>query len=197
MTSRRSTKVTIEGVKRRAQAIRVLLMDCDGVLTDGRIILLPEGDDIKLFDAHDGQGLKLAARAGLRTGVITVRYSRTLERRAAEVSVHHLYQGVERKIEAYERILRDEGARDDEIAYIGDDLPDLPLMRRAGLAIAVANAVEDVKRAAHYVTHREGGRGAVREAIELILKAQGKWEQVLAEYLAESSHRESSSVGRM
>lgn len=85
--------MTIEEVKRRARAIRVLLMDCDGVLTDGRIILLPGGDDIKLFDAHDGQGLKLAARAGLRTGVITIRYSRTLERRAAEVSVHHLYQG--------------------------------------------------------------------------------------------------------
>jgi 3-deoxy-D-manno-octulosonate 8-phosphate phosphatase (KDO 8-P phosphatase) len=190
--------MTIEEVKRRARAIRVLLMDCDGVLTDGRIILLPGGDDIKLFDAHDGQGLKLAARAGLRTGVITIRYSRTLERRAAEVSVHHLYQGVERKIEAYERIRQEEGVRDEEIAYIGDDLPDLPPMRRAGLAIAVANAVEDVKHAAHYVTHHEGGRGAVREAIELILRAQGKWERVLAEYLTgESLHPESDPAERM
>ncbi|GBC82021.1 3-deoxy-D-manno-octulosonate 8-phosphate phosphatase KdsC [bacterium HR10] len=176
-----------EEVRRRAQAIRVVLMDCDGVLTDGRIVLLPEGEDVKLFDAHDGQGLKLAARAGLRTGVITIRHSRTLERRVAEVSVHHLYQGVERKLEAYERILREEGARDEEVAYIGDDLPDLPPMRRAGLAVAVANAVDDVKRVAHYVTQREGGRGAVRETIELILKAQGKWEIVLAEYLAEGA----------
>lgn len=182
-----------EEVKRRAQAIRVLLMDCDGVLTDGRIILLPEGDDIKLFDAHDGQGLKLAARAGLRTGVITIRHSRTLERRAAEVAVHYLCQGVERKLDAYERILREEGARDEEVAYIGDDLPDLPPMRRAGLAVAVANAVEDVKRAAHYVTRCEGGRGAVRETIELILKAQGKWERVLADYLEASSREERSA----
>jgi 3-deoxy-D-manno-octulosonate 8-phosphate phosphatase (KDO 8-P phosphatase) len=172
-----------EDLRRRAQAVRVLLMDCDGVLTDGRIIVLPEGDDVKLFDAHDGQGLKLAARAGLHTGVITIRRSRTLERRAAEVAVRYLYQGVERKLEAYERILGEVGARDEEVAYIGDDLPDLPPMRRAGLAVAVANAVEDVKRVAHYVTRCEGGRGAVRETIELILKAQGKWERLLAEYL--------------
>lgn len=173
-----------EEILHRARAVRALLMDCDGVLTDGRIILLPEGDDIKLFDAHDGQGLKLAARAGVRTGVITVRRSRALERRAQEVGIHRLFQGIERKIEVYQQFLREEGLRDQEVAYIGDDLPDLPPMRRAGLAVAVPDAVEEVRRIAHYVTRNAGGRGAVRETIELILKAQGKWDALLAELFA-------------
>lgn len=169
-------------LKRRAERVRLILMDCDGVLTDGRIILLPEGDEIKFFNSLDGQGLKLAARAGLRTGIITIRRSRVLERRAAELHVHHLHQDVANKLEAYRAVLADEAVTDDEVAYIGDDLPDLPPMKRAGLAIAVANAVEEVKQAAHYVTRTPGGQGAVREAIELILKAQGKWEGLLAPY---------------
>lgn len=169
-------------LRRRAERVRLILMDCDGVLTDGRIILLPEGDEIKFFSALDGQGLKLAARAGLHTGIITIRRSRALERRAAELHVHHLYQDVKNKLDAYRAVLADEAVTDEAVAYIGDDLPDLPPMSRAGLAIAVGNAVEEVKQAAHYVTRAQGGQGAVREAIELILKAQGKWESLLAEY---------------
>jgi len=171
-------------LNQRAERIRVILMDCDGVLTDGRIILLPEGDEIKFFSSLDGQGLKLAARAGLRTGIITIRHSRVLERRAAELHVHHLHQNVTNKLDAYRAILALEAVGDDQVAYIGDDLPDLPPMRRAGLAIAVANAVEEVRQVAHFVTRAEGGRGAVREAIELILKAQRKWDDLLGDYWA-------------
>jgi len=167
---------------RRVERIRLILMDCDGVLTDGRVILLPEGDDIKFFNSLDGMGLKLAARAGLQTGIITTRRSRVLERRAAELSVRYLFQEAENKIEAYETILGAAGVADEAVAYIGDDLPDLPLMKRVALAIAVANAVREVKQAAHYVTRNSGGHGAVREVIELVLKAQGKWDEILSTY---------------
>jgi len=171
-----------DDLRRRAERIRLLLMDCDGVLTDGRIVLLPEGEDIKFFHSHDGQGLKLAAQAGLRTGVITTRASRVLERRVKEMKVHHLYQNTDNKIEAYEAILSEEGLSDEEVAFIGDDLPDLPVMLRVGLAIAVANAVAEVKGQAHLVTKKEGGRGGVREAVEFILKVQGKWAGVVARF---------------
>lgn len=169
-------------LKRRAQRIRLLLMDCDGVLTDGRIVLLPEGEDIKFFHSQDGQGVKMAGQAGLRTGVITTRASRVLERRVKEMKMHHLYQNADIKIAAYEAILRQEGLSDDAVAFIGDDLPDLPVMQRVGLAIAVANAVAEVKAQAHLVTNQPGGHGGVREAVEFILKAQGKWDGILAQF---------------
>jgi 3-deoxy-D-manno-octulosonate 8-phosphate phosphatase (KDO 8-P phosphatase) len=168
-------------VAARAKKIRVLLMDVDGVLTDGRIWLLSLGDgtasEIKGFSAYDGAGLKLARAAGLRTGIITGRSSAAVTQRARECQMEFVYQGRETKLETYEEIMRVTGASDAEIAYVGDDLPDLPLMQRAGLAAAVANAAIEVKRAAHFVTARSGGDGAVREVIELIVKAQGKWEE--------------------
>jgi 3-deoxy-D-manno-octulosonate 8-phosphate phosphatase (KDO 8-P phosphatase) len=139
-------------------------------------------EDTKFFHAHDGQGMKLAALAGLRTGVITTRSSHALERRLKEMKAHHLCQNAENKILAYEAILSEEGVTDEAVAYIGDDLPDLPVMRRVGLAIAVSNAVAEVKAHAHWITQREGGHGGVREAIEFILKAQGKWDAVVAPY---------------
>jgi 3-deoxy-D-manno-octulosonate 8-phosphate phosphatase (KDO 8-P phosphatase) len=172
----------VSDLKWRAQRIRLLLMDCDGVLTDGRIVLLPEGEDIKFFHSQDGQGVKLAGQAGLRTGVITTRASRVLERRVKEMKTPHLYQNAENKVEAYDAILKQEGLSDDEVAFIGDDLPDLPVMQRVGLAIAVANAVSEVKAQAHLVTTKEGGRGGVREAVEFILKAQGKWDEIVAQF---------------
>ena len=163
----------------RARKIRVLLMDVDGVLTDAHIWLLSRRDgtasEIKGFNAYDGVGLKLARAAGLRTGVITGRDSAAVTQRARECQIEFVYQERATKLAAYEEILRATGASDAETAYIGDDLPDLPLLQRAGLAVAVANAVPEVKRAAHYVTARSGGDGAVREVIELIVKAQGKW----------------------
>lgn len=166
----------------RARKIRILLMDVDGVLTAGQVFLLPLADgtatEMKAFHSQDGAGLKLAREGGLRTGVISGRQSAAMTRRAEEVGMEFVFQGRGEKLAAYEEILRIAGARDSEVAYIGDDLPDLPILRRVGLAIAVANAVDEVRRAAHHVTRRSGGDAGVREAIEGILKAQGKWSAV-------------------
>ena len=163
----------------RARKVRLLLMDVDGVLTDGRVYLqeFPGGEvlEMKVFHSQDGAGLKLARLAGLRLGVITGRNSAAMTRRAQENGMEFVYQGREEKGPAYEEILRRAQASDDEVAFVGDDLPDLPVLRRAGLAVAVANAVPEVKGVAHFVTQRHGGEGAVREVIEFILKAQGKW----------------------
>jgi 3-deoxy-D-manno-octulosonate 8-phosphate phosphatase (KDO 8-P phosphatase) len=163
----------------RAKRIRVLLMDVDGVLTDGRIWLLSRSDgtasEIKGFSAYDGAGLKLARAAGLRTGLITGRESSAVTQRARECEIEFVYQHRATKIGALEEILQTTGAKENEVAYVGDDLPDVPVLQRVGLAAAVANAVPEVKRAAHFVTSRSGGEGAVREVIELIVKAQGKW----------------------
>jgi len=164
----------------RAKRIRVLLMDVDGVLTDGRIWLLSRRDgtasEIKGFHSRDGAGLKLARAAGLRTGIITGRESAAVSQRARECEIEFVYQGRATKIEAYDEIVRATGAESSEIAYVGDDLPDIPVLRRVGLAVAVANAAPEVKRAAHFVTSLAGGEGAIREVIELLVKAQGKWE---------------------
>jgi 3-deoxy-D-manno-octulosonate 8-phosphate phosphatase (KDO 8-P phosphatase) len=169
-------------VAARARKIRVLLMDVDGVLTAGNVYLMPLADgtavEMKAFHSQDGAGLKLARDAGLRTGVISGRESAAVTRRAQEVGMEFVFQGRGEKVPAYEEILRVAGVRDSDVAYIGDDLPDLPILQRVGLAIAVANAVEEVRRAVHHVTRRTGGDAGVREAIEGILKAQGKWREV-------------------
>jgi 3-deoxy-D-manno-octulosonate 8-phosphate phosphatase (KDO 8-P phosphatase) len=163
----------------RARKIRVLLMDVDGVLTDGRIWLQSLPDDtaseIKGFSAYDGAGLKMARAAGLRTGLITGRKSAAVAQRARECEMEFVYQGRAIKLEAYREILQLAGVGDAEVAYVADDLPDLQVLERAGLAVAVANASPEVKHTAHYVTARSGGEGAVREVVEIILKAQGKW----------------------
>lgn len=168
----------------RAKKIRVLLMDVDGVLTDGRVWLAswPDGTahEAKGFDAYDGQGLMLARTMGLRTGVITGRESPAVARRAKELGLEFLYQGQAVKVGAFEEILAKSSARAEEVCYVADDLPDLPVLARVGLAVAVANASAEVKKAAHYVTRARGGAGAVREVVELILKAQGKWKQAIS-----------------
>lgn len=168
--------------------MRLLLMDVDGVLTDGHIHLLslPDGtaEELKVFHAHDGAALKLVRAAGLRTGVITGRDSAAMTRRAREVGMDFVSQKQAKKLPAYETILRKAQVSDEEAAYIGDDLPDLPVMERVGLAIAVGNAAPEVKRAAHYVTRRRGGDGAVREAIEAILRARGVWREMIGKALA-------------
>jgi 3-deoxy-D-manno-octulosonate 8-phosphate phosphatase (KDO 8-P phosphatase) len=170
-------------LKKRAAQIEVLLMDVDGTMTDGGVTLLSQTDEvaleIKTFDAHDGQGLTLARTAGLRTGCITGRQSSALLRRAREMHMEFIYMKQPEKLPAYEEILHKTGVPESAVAYIGDDLPDLPLMRRVGLAVAVGNAVPEVKKAAHYTTKALAGRGAVREAIELILKSKGIWEAMI------------------
>lgn len=170
-------------LKKRAAQIKVLLMDVDGTLTDGGVTLLSQHDgsalEIKTFDAHDGQGLTLAQTAGLRTGCITGRESAALLRRAREMKIEFIYMKQALKMPAYEEILRKANVSDAAVAYVGDDLPDIPLMRRCGLAIAVGDAVPEVKKVAHYTTKALAGHGAVREAIELILKSRGIWESMI------------------
>lgn len=170
-------------LKKRAAQIKVLLMDVDGTMTDGSVTLLSQPDgtalEIKTFDAHDGQGLTLANTAGLRTGCITGRESAALLRRAHEMKMEFIYMKQPLKIPAYEEILRKADVSDSAVAFVGDDLPDIPLMRRAGLAIAVGDAVPEVKHVAHYTTKALAGHGAIREAIELILKSKGIWEEMI------------------
>ncbi|MGA3105132.1 MAG: HAD hydrolase family protein [Terriglobales bacterium] len=170
-------------LKKRASRIRVLLMDVDGTMTDGSVTLLSQNDgtalEIKTFDAHDGQGLTLARTAGLRTGCITGRESPALLRRAQEMKMEFVYMKQPLKMPAYEEILRKAEASDAEVAFVGDDLPDIPLLRRAGLAVAVGDAVPEVKDAAHYTTRALAGRGAIREAVELILRSKGIWAEMI------------------
>src|SRR5208282_2584977 len=178
----RSLKVS-PSVKKRAAQIKVLLMDVDGTMTDGGVMLLSQPDgtalEIKKFDAHDGQGLTLAHTAGLRTGCITGRESAALLRRAHEMGMEFIYMKRPNKIPPYEEILRKANVPDSAVAYVGDDLPDIPLLRRAGLAIAVGNAVPEVKEATHYTTKALPGHGAVREAVELVLRSKEIWEAMI------------------
>lgn len=147
-------------------------MDCDGVLTDGRIILLPDGDEQKTFHVRDGQGIVRCHRAGLKTGIISGRTSSATERRARELEMTYVRQNIEDKLAAFEEILAAAGVAEDECAYIGDDVGDISVMRRVGLAIAVSDAADETKQAAQKTTVARGGHGAVREAIDFILKAQ-------------------------
>ena len=179
----KSRRTLAADVTKRAKKIEVLLMDVDGTLTDGKVTLLSQPDgtalEIKSFDAHDGQGLTLARTAGLRTGFITGRESPALLRRAREMHMEFIYQKQPTKIPAYEEILRTAGVAEAAVAFVGDDLPDLSVMRRVGLAVAVGDAAPEVKRAAHYVTKVDAGHGAIREVVELILKAKGIWEEMI------------------
>jgi len=181
-SSKKGLKISAS-LKKRAAKIKVVLMDVDGTITDGSVTLESQPDgtalEIKTFDAHDGQGISLARTAGLRMGVITGRGSAALRRRMKELSVEFVYEKQPHKIAAYEEILKKAAVGEDEVAYLGDDLPDLTVMRRVGLAVAVGNAVPEVKDAAHYTTTRNGGKGAARELVELILKSQGTWDEMI------------------
>ena len=155
--------------------IRLLVMDVDGVLTDGRIILDSTGNESKEFHVRDGSGLKLWQRAGKRAAVITGRTSTVVAVRAAEIGLDPVIQGAAEKLPAFRRVLNECRVKPEQVAYVGDDLPDVPVMVQCGLAVAVADACPEARRAAHYVTTAPGGHGAVREAIELILGCQGAW----------------------
>jgi 3-deoxy-D-manno-octulosonate 8-phosphate phosphatase (KDO 8-P phosphatase) len=164
----------------RAKRIKLLLMDCDGVLTDARIWLTPDGDEQKAFHARDGQGISVWHRAGFKSGIISGRASGGTERRAHELKIQYVHQYSKAKLVALETILAEAAVSADECCFIGDDLGDVGVMRQVGLAVAVADAAGDTKAAAHYITTLVGGAGAVREVIELILKAQGRWDEVIA-----------------
>ena len=169
-------------LQQRASKITTLIADVDGVLTDGRIVYAEHGDELKFFDVQDGAGLVFWNRVGLRSALITARQSRLAQRRAKEMRVDFVAQKALIKLPVYEQLLKKWRLTDEQVCVIGDDLMEYPLLRRAGLAVAVANAVDDIKHIAHYTTQHPGGHGAVREVIELILKAKGLWDDVLLRY---------------
>ncbi|ADV82385.1 KdsC family phosphatase [Terriglobus saanensis] len=178
----------------RARKIKLFLMDVDGTLTDGGVCLIsatvassteaPTVTEMKVFNAQDGQGLSLARTMGIQTGFITGRSSPAVSKRAEELKVNFVYLGQASKTQAFEECLQKAGVTEDEVAYMGDDLPDIPLALRAGLGVCVADGVEDLKTVCNFTTSRKGGRGAAREVIELILKAQGRWEEAVPLALA-------------
>jgi 3-deoxy-D-manno-octulosonate 8-phosphate phosphatase (KDO 8-P phosphatase) len=205
--------------KVRAKKIKLLLFDVDGVLTDGKVYIFPAPAgfraatedpaakhhaggfgvvsqsliESKGFHAHDGTAISFARIAGIQTGLITKRISETVALRARDLKIKHVFQGIQDKGSVFQEILRQEGLDANQAAFVGDDVMDLPVMRNCGLAIAVANARAEVKAEAHYVTPHAGGEGALRDAIEYILKAQGRWKQVLNDYISERSPKKSGA----
>ena len=204
--------------KKRAKKIKLLLFDVDGVLTDGKLYIFPAPAGVqqatqehaakhggkggfaflshdyleaKGFHAHDGTSISLARLAGIKTGLITKRISETVALRARDLKLEHVHQGIQDKLTVFLEILKQEKLRPAEAAFVGDDVIDLPVMRNCGLAIAVKNARKEVKDEAHYVTPHAGGDGALRDAVEYILKAQGKFKKVVDEYIGERSPKDS------
>jgi len=178
----------------RARKIKLFLMDVDGTLTDGGVCLIsttaadgsgdPVVSEMKVFNAHDGQGLSLAHTMGIQTGFITGRSSPAVARRAKELKVAFVYLGQAKKTAAFEECMQRAGVTEEEVAYMGDDLPDIPLARRSGLAVCVADGAPELKAICHFTTRNNAGRGAAREVVELILKAQGRWEEAVPLALA-------------
>jgi 3-deoxy-D-manno-octulosonate 8-phosphate phosphatase (KDO 8-P phosphatase) len=169
-------------VQERAARIKLLLMDCDGVLTDGRIWLFDDGEEQKGFHTRDGLGIDLLHRAGLRSGIISGRTSRAVETRAHTLGMSFVVQGHENKVQAFADVLAQASVVNTEVAYIGDDLNDIPLIVKSGLGVAVADAALETREHAHYVTKALGGFGAVREVIELILKSQDRWDDLIKRF---------------
>ncbi len=170
-------------VAEKASRIRLLLFDVDGVLTDGTVIMHADGSESKGFHIRDGAAIVLAQRAGLTVGLLSSRSSGATAQRAAQLAIPIVVQGVGSKLEAYERIVRDAGLTDDAVSYMGDDLVDLPVLSRAGLSAAPADAVAEVRERTDWVSSLAGGRGAVRELIELVLRAQSRWDDATARYV--------------
>mgnify|MGYP001336776509 CR=1 FL=1 len=161
---------------------RLLLLDVDGVLTDGRITYGSGNIELKSFDVKDGHGIKLVQRAGIEVGIITGRESEVVARRASELGIVHLYQGAKDKLIPYREILQKTGLCDEAIAYVGDDLIDLPILQRVGFSATVSDAVDEVKERVDFVASRAGGHGAVREICDILLRSQGLWDEVTSRY---------------
>ena len=168
-------------MKDALKKIKCVAMDVDGVLTDGRIIIDSKGVETKNFDVQDGFGIVFLKKCGIKTAILSARKSGVIAHRAKDLKIDKVYVGVFPKLSAYERMLKEFKVLDEEVCFIGDDLADLGVMYRCGVSVAVANAVSEVKQIADYVTVRQGGRGAVREVVELILQAQGHWDPKLYE----------------
>lgn len=166
----------------RASKIELLLLDVDGVLTDGSIYYGPEGELIKVFNVHDGTAIKWLQRVGVEVALLTGRESEPLFARASELGIDTVMSNVKIKLPVFNDFIKERDLDPEKIAYMGDDLLDLTVMRRVGLALAPADAAEEVRQAAHFVASKPGGKGAVREACELIIKAAGKWDEIMARY---------------
>jgi 3-deoxy-D-manno-octulosonate 8-phosphate phosphatase (KDO 8-P phosphatase) len=187
----------------RARRIKVLLFDVDGVLTDGSITIIPNansaelsGVEVKSFSAHDGMGIALAHVAGLKVGWITKRVSQVVAIRARDLRIEHVYQGQHYKVQALDQVIAEEGCTLEEIAYVGDDIIDLPVLRKVGLAVASANARPQVKAIAHFVTANPGGYGAARDTIDLLLEARGVLSETIEEYLdPENAEAKKADIG--
>ena len=169
-------------IKEKAKRIKFLILDVDGVLTDGKIIYDSEGKEMKFFNVLDGLGIVLLRRAGIKTAIITAKTSKVVMRRSKDMQVFAVYQNVAKKEKTYKKILKKFKLTDSQVCFIGDELIDLPVLNRAGFSVAVSNAVPEVKRKADYITKRPGGGGAVREVIEIILKSQKKWNEIVKTY---------------
>jgi 3-deoxy-D-manno-octulosonate 8-phosphate phosphatase (KDO 8-P phosphatase) len=168
----------------RAASVRLLVLDVDGVLTDGGLFYGPDGESLKRFNVLDGHGIKLLQEAGVAVAIISARKSPIVSRRATDLGITHLFQGVHDKLSAFNALLAQTGLPAEQCGFIGDDVIDLPVLLRAGFAVSVAHGHPDVRARVHYVTQAGGGQGAVRELCDLILHAQGKYEAALAPYLA-------------
>jgi len=168
-------------IEELAKKIKLLILDVDGVLTDSRIIYDNFGDEIKCFNAYDGFGMTLLRRAGIRSVIITARKTNIVMRRAKDMHIDRVYSD-HRKLRIYEKVIKKFKIKNEEACFIGDDLIDLPVLKRVGLSVAPPEAAEEVKKSCHYVTKKSGGKGAVRELIEIILKSQGLWDNVISEY---------------
>jgi len=171
-----------EGLRDRVKKIKLLLLDVDGVLTDGRIVYDSRGHDMKFFDVHDGLGIYALRRVGIKTILITAKGSRAIKPRARDMQVEEVFENISPKTVVLNKILRKYKVKLDEVCFVGDDLVDLGLMKKVGFSVAVFNAVPEIKQAAHYISLKEGGRGAVREVAELILKSQDQWSKILRLY---------------
>ena len=169
-------------IKERFLKIKAVLMDVDGVLTDGRIVFGSSGDELKFFDVQDGLGLVMLQRSGFKTAWVSSRKSKIVQRRAKDLSIHKVFENTSDKLKVCRKLEGKFKVQPEEICFIGDDLVDLEAMKRVGLAIAVGNAVPEVKEVAHYVTERKGGSGAVREVADLLIKTQSKWDQAVQVY---------------
>jgi 3-deoxy-D-manno-octulosonate 8-phosphate phosphatase (KDO 8-P phosphatase) len=182
MDKMKTEKMSKTKIMAAAKKIKILILDVDGVLTDGSIILDNNGNEIKAFHVRDGHGIKMLGKAGIRVAIITGRYSEVVDRRALELGIADVYQRCYVKTTAYEQLLVKYSLTDSEAAYVGDDVVDITLLKRVGLPVVVADGVDEAKKCALMITRDRGGRGAVREVTDLLLKATGKWEEFIDEY---------------
>ena len=167
----------------KIKKVKLLVMDVDGVLTDGKIIYDGDGKEIKVFNVQDGYGLVLFQKMGLKTAILSARSAPAVTTRMKDLKITKIYQDAYPKMGTYKKILKELKVKEDEVCFVGDDLPDLPVLKRVGFAVAVKNAAPELKRHADYVTRKKGGQGAVREVVELILKKKGLWRKIIATYI--------------